>query len=381
MVKRSSSATLVAALALAMVPGTAQATVANAAQPSTPSVNGVVNTVDRLGSTVYIGGSFTRVTDAAGKTHRRLGAAAFNASTGRVLRWNPKVRGEVRDLEAARQGIYLGGAFSRVGTSARGNLARVNRVSGAVHQGFKVRANGAVNTIELSPGRVYLGGDFRKVSGKVRHRAAAVKRKGSFKLTAWAPQARNGSVHDLVRQGANLFIAGEFRVLNGSEDQQRLALVDGRRGATIGRFDAPVNRVVTDITASGDRVYGAMGGPTGGAVFAVSSASGAEVWERRLDGDAEAVEVMGGELFVGGHFNRVCTTPAQSNTGTCLDGSDRRDRGASLDPASGVLTSWNPGANGDRGIITLSRIGAGRLAAGGDLTSPRRGLAVFASGS
>jgi hypothetical protein len=378
MSKRSISAAIVAAVALSLSPGIAHARLANAPQTKFPQVNGAVHTVDKLGGTLYLGGSFTRVTDSKGRTYARRGAAAVSASTGRVLKWNPRVAGEVRDIEATRQGVYLAGDFSRVRSSSRDNLARVDRRRGAVNRKFDVRTDGAVDTLALTRSRIYFGGEFTEVGTTARSNAAAVRRSGSFRLTPWAPQVRNGAVHELVRGGDDVYIAGQFRELNGSTGHRFLALVDGRRGATVNRFDPAVSHVVYDIDVTASRVYGAMGGP-GGAVLALSRTTGAQQWTRRFDGDAQAVEAMGGEVLVGGHFTWACENGYQAAR-PCVGGdSTFRQRGASFNPSTGRLTSWNPGANSPVGVLELAPIGRGRLAVGGDFTNPRDRFAVFAS--
>ncbi len=382
MFKRHLAASVAAALAFAVTPSVAQAQVSDTPMDWAPTFNGKVNAFDRLGGTLFVGGAFTSVTDSKGVTHTRKGAAAIDLSSGKVLRWNPSVRGEVKDIDAARDGVYLAGSFSRVKSTTRRNLARVSTSGkGAVHRRFNVRTNGAVNSVSLSRSTVYFGGEFTMVRKSIRQRVAAVSRKGSAKLTRWSPRATNGVVHEVVRKGSRIFLAGEFRELNRSSDYQRLALVDGKRGATVRSFKPAVDYMVFDIAVTKTRVYAAMGGPAGGEAFAVNALNGAKAWGQRFDGDAQAVAVIGDELFVGGHFTEQCADANQTASGTCLGASTPRQRGASFRLADGTLTDWNPRANGLLGIEELQRINGGRLAAGGDFTAPRARFAVFAQES
>jgi hypothetical protein len=45
-----------------------------------------------------------------------------------------------------------------------------------------------------------------------------------------------------------------------------------------------------------------------------------------------------------------------------------RSHVAALDPATGVPLSWNPGATGTRGVLTIEAVAAG-LAIGGDFAA------------
>jgi hypothetical protein len=57
-----------------------------------------------------------------------------------------------------------------------------------------------------------------------------------------------------------------------------------------------------------------------------------------------------------------------------------RSHVAALDPATGVPLSWNPGASGTRGVLTIEAVAAG-LAIGGDFAgaggATHRGFALF----
>src|SRR5215208_7161885 len=79
-------------LALLLASGVAlAAALSSSPDPRTVQTDGAVRTILRVGSKVYIGGSFTSV---AGKPRSNL--AAINANTGRLTGWAPKANGQVR---------------------------------------------------------------------------------------------------------------------------------------------------------------------------------------------------------------------------------------------------------------------------------------------
>src|SRR5262245_30011335 len=71
-------------LALSTAPATAQVV-----NPSLWVPNGQVNAIVKDGSTIYIGGSFTRVSPRPG------GGAALNATTGEIIQPFARIRGPV----------------------------------------------------------------------------------------------------------------------------------------------------------------------------------------------------------------------------------------------------------------------------------------------
>ena len=365
------SFSVAAALVATAAPGVSQAAVRNTPASGFPSFNDTVHAISHRGPTVYVGGEFNTVTDAKGNTYNRSGAAAVDVRTGAVLPWNPRVRGEVRDLVATRQGVYLVGQFDQVKRQPRRHVARVSLGGpGKLARKFRPRPNLPVNAVTLSKKRIYLGGTFSAVNGVPRTKLAAVGRRAPFKLTGWRPKAQNGVVFDLVRKKAGIYVAGEFRSLNGKAAYQRLALVrQGRAGGLVGSFNPSTFAAIIDISVTKRRVYAAVGGPRGGGAMSIVRSSGATHWNRRFDGDVQAIAPMKGLIYVGGHFNTICDSGSQQVDGVCTGGSSSRLRGASLHK-NGSLGAWDPRGNGDLGINAFDRYArADRLLVGGDFTT------------
>ena len=79
------------------------------------------------------------------------------------------------------------------------------------------------------------------------------------------------------------------------------------------------------------------------------------------------VAVAGGVTYVGGHFDKACTTLVNGAQGTCTDGSVPRVKLAAISP-TGALTGWAPMANGIIGVRTLIASPTS-VYAGGDFTT------------
>jgi hypothetical protein len=352
-----------------LVPSAAEAVVADKPATGYPAFDGAVRTIAHRGSTVYVGGDFDNVTGASG-TVTRHGAAAINVKTGRVLAWNPNVGGQVRDLAVTKEGVYLVGKFSSVRGKARRNFARVDLGGRGRVQKVRLRTNGRINTVTVNKTRVYLGGGFTTINGKTRYRLAAVSRSGAGLVRGWQPKAHSGEVNDIVVKRSGVYVAGDFRTLNRRKAYQRLAELTKRRGAIVRSFNPDTSRTVLDIAVGRHQVYAAIGGLHGGGAQAVGRRKGGTVWNRRFDGDVQAITSLRGQVYVGGHFNEICDPGTQQDpNGTCLAGSTRRRRGLSLN-GDGSLGAWSPQANGNMGIYAFSTYGrAERLLVGGDFTT------------
>lgn len=350
--------------------GTAEALVADRPTDTFPDFNGSIEVIVHRSSTIYVGGDFTSVNDGSGSVTRNH-AAAIDATTGRVLSWNPNVSGvEVRALSVNGDGVYIGGEFSAVDGRSRTNIALVTRGSGRAVRGFAPRPNGPVNAFTFSKGSAYFGGEFTKVDNRVRSHLAAVSRTSSARLRSWSPSAGGGQVFDLVRRGKGIYVGGAFDTLNGSSAHRFLARVSARTGGVTRAFQPKSRTLVHDVHVTRTRVYAALGGKGGGGALSVRRSDGARVFFRRFDGDVEAITIMKKQVYVGGHFDNVCATSAQSPAnGRCLDpGAIQRHKGASMS-AGGRITGWNPSFNSALGVAALDRYATrDKLLTGGAFT-------------
>lgn len=128
---------------------------------ATWQTNAPVRAIRISNGVIYLGGDFTGLRppgEAAGvDTVSRAHAAAIDASTGRLLRWNPRVNGRVNAIEVVGKRVYLGGNFTSVGGRGRPNVAAVGRCQGHVKP-WNPGADDGVHVIKVGSFRRRLPG-------------------------------------------------------------------------------------------------------------------------------------------------------------------------------------------------------------------------------
>ncbi|GAA2698255.1 hypothetical protein [Actinoplanes palleronii] len=343
---------------------------------SLPSFNGSVYAVAFLGGTVYVGGSFTAATTHGRQVERRR-LAAFDARTGELLNWAPTADRTVRALAATGDSVYAAGDFGTVSGAGRDALARFDARSGELGE-FAHRVDGMPRALAVAHGRLFLGGDFTSVDGEDRTRLAAFRLADGALDEDWTPTA-DAPVYALATFGRRVYLGGSFHRTNQVRSTRRLSAVDAVSGDLDRDFRPQPTAVVHAVAADSTGVYAGLGG-LGGRAEAWTT-GGRQRWSRFFDGDVQAVAVLNGTAYVGGHFDRACLTANVDKFGDCDDDNRSRIKLAAID-ADGDLTDWAPQANGIQGVraVAASR-GLGAIAAGGDFTmiggNARHRIAAF----
>jgi hypothetical protein len=363
---RGSAAALVAVVGLGTA-GVAQAVPVQPHPVPTWQTNGRVNAIVVSGTTVYLGGQFTSLRPAGSPAGQgevtRNHAAAVSLTTGALLPWNPNVNNTVRALHVVKSTVYLGGAFTQVGGVGRARIAAVNSSTGALVSGFKASASGEVFSIAANGSSLFLGGGFGTVDGAARPNVAAVNTTTGA-ILPWAP-AVDGQVRAIRLVGyPRMVIGGSFTHINGAS-ANHIGALDGNTGNSLAWKDHTTYNVIgLTSDANGVSVAGAGGG---GNFAAFNPATGAQKWLGGTNGNVQAIGVVGGDVYVGGHMQYYCGP--QKGQHTCTNPIPR-DKLLAVDEGTGNLTAWNPSANSVLGVFALLGVGStGDLLAGGDFTS------------
>jgi outer membrane protein assembly factor BamB len=312
--------------------------------------NGEVSAIARVGKTIYLGGSFTRISVPTGS-----GVVVRRSKGEREPGWPEVTGGPVRAVAPdGSGGWYIGGGFDHVGGVPLNGLAHIQAdrsvdprwrlagtydvdalaVSGArLYVGFATgepkpfgegytgnvlafgrktgellpwRASlpgGRVYTLAVSGRTVYVGGSFDGVLAAIDAKSARRRAlKASFRIDpCFDDPNRCGNtpaVFDLAVAGGRLFVAGFFDHV-GRKARPGLAALDVRSGATTPWIPAPTLSGFGwpyVLVAAGSSLY--LGGVEDFA--ALDTSTGKVRWRPRRFGGVSALAVQGGVLYVGG---------------------------------------------------------------------------------
>lgn len=288
--------------------GTTLDTATGAPDLEMPGVTGSINAVvsDGAGGW-FIGGAFTAV----GGSPR--GNLAHIRSDRTVTTFNPNVSGPVQSLALAGNALYVGGTFTRLGVGStaavRTNFAAVNAANGAV-LGLAPNPTGPVTAIAVFGSRLFIGGAFTQISGESRTNLAAIDAV-SGAVTEWDPRP-SGRVNSLQYAENELLVGGSFASISGVA-RQNLARVDPFTD-TVSDWapnpDGPVNAVLR----AGTRIYvggsftNISGQPRRGfsSLDPVTAANG---FDFGMDGDARTIVSNGSRVYIGGQFSQFGGNP------------------------------------------------------------------------
>jgi hypothetical protein len=314
------------------------------------------------GSTVFVGGDFTAAL-VNGKLVGRQRLAAFDAQSGVLLPWAPAADKVVRAIAIADTAVWVAGDFQLVNGVSRDSLARLDASTGQVSPVQHKISGGAPRTLGVGHGRLYMAGLFTGVDNAIRSNVAAFDL-GTGELSGWAPTT-DDVVESMSVTDTRIYLGGSFHRTNDISSTGRLIAV--RPDGTVDlAFRPQPAAVVHAIATTGSRVYAALGGQ-GGRTIAYTTGGKAD-WTVTTDGDVQALTVLGGTVYHGGHFDNVCLSNRTADHGVCLDGSLPRVKLFATDTAGTVL-SWAPTANGIRGVLALAAAAGVGVAAGGEFTT------------
>jgi len=272
-------------------------------------VNGPVRSLERVGSTIWIGGNFTRLRSSAsgGSEIAVRGIAALDVTTGAPVAGLhlPKVAGgaaTVFDLDAGGGVLYAGGRFDSVDGSARRNLVAIDPADGRVLP-FSAKAPTTFAVLADADGGAYAG------KPHLRRSTASGARDHGFEsqVPTVSPSSSNGpAILDVAfAPDGDVFVTGAFDFLNG-EQHRVIAKLDPDSGeprswALGGALGTNPRGIDLFVDAGRDALFAAVGGSDFAARYRISN--GALVWKIDTSGAAQGIAPFGADrVVVGGHF-------------------------------------------------------------------------------
>ena len=237
----------------------------------------------------------------------------------------------VYDMHQAGGHLYVGGTFTKVGSTPRTRFAVLDPATGAVRAGPDVafgnapRGNTRVSRFDVTPDgrKLVVIGNFARVAGQVRDNVAIL----------------------------DLDTAGGATLSGWRTDRYKDSLCGGPF--------APWDTIIYDVDLSPDGTYFVIV-TTGGAGGTTKLCDSATCWETNVTGVASptwinwtggdsltSVAVTGSAVYVAGHPRYLDNPKGIDGAGP---GAVPRQGIGAISPTTGKALSWNPGR--DRGLVT-----------------------------
>jgi hypothetical protein len=325
---------------------------------NTHMVNGTVRTITKVGGNLWLGGDFTKVKKRDGSVVATVSnVAVFDAATGA---YKPGIAPElgagsetskVTEIKTYGTSVLIGGTFAGPSATQR-NLAAFDATTGELVRWFD---SGTLESLLAAPdlGRVYAGGGSLTAFEFATAKRLWTRAKTSVDNTLRA-HPTSAAYRDLERDGSTIWAACGCDAVDGAPAKALVKL--NTEGAHDAYWVAQAKEAAfgSSLAQVGGDVYLAAGGNDFLAKYPKAS-GGARTWMRDTAGAAQVVEVVDGELVVGGHFWEVadqggdrCGHRSRNNAKT-LDSNDecRTRKGLAAYSFGGTLQPWNPTLAGE----------------------------------
>ena len=341
----------------------------------TPNItNGAAYKSAEANGMLYVGGSFTSVTAAAGTTptgtFTRNHILAFNAATGSIsTSFAPNVNGDVWAIVPSGTSLYIGGSFSSVNGVARRGLAKIDATTGAVDTSFNAAlTSGNVTEAALVSGRLIISGTFPKKILAVNPASGA--NTGYINVAVTGSVASNAGPVEVYRfavnpAGTKLVGVGNFTTVGGATHYRAFMLDLGSTAASVSAWRyTPLQQMcaasslpdyMRDVDFSPDGSYFVfvstgfvpLSGQVGIALcdaasrFETANLSPARpTWINYTGGDTlHSVAVTDQAVYVQGHQRWLNNPQGRDNAGP---GAVSRPGIGAIDPTTGKALDWNP---------------------------------------
>ena len=312
-----------------------------------------INKIVVSGNDIYVGGTFTQITDAV-NTYGRTNLARLKADGTVDASWSPNASGvasTVNALALSGNTLYVGGIFDTISTVSRNHLAALNTSNGSAknwNPGLPTSPTNVINDIAVHGDVVYVAGGFNTtIGGQSRRYLAALS-------ATDAGAAANGFNPDpilpvytiAVSQDGNtvfvggLFYSGGIIVSIGGGNLDFLAALNASNGTAILTWTPNPDQSIHTLALSGNTLYvGGSFSTINGSARTCAAALSTDTstttlrdWAPETDDAVWAFGISGSKVYVGGAYGGI-------NVAT-------RNRAAAVDGATGLLTSWNPNVTG-----------------------------------
>ncbi|SNU02470.1 hypothetical protein SAMN06298212_1381, partial [Ruaniaceae bacterium KH17] len=333
-----------------------------------------VNSLVEVGNKVIAGGPFTEVDG-----QPRTGVAAFDTVTGALdSAFNPDIVGRVEGVAVGPipDTVYVVGAVSRVNGVGRSKIALINTQNGQLVESFKPPVfDNLVVDVKARNGTLYVAGYFETVGGQARGGLASLDAlTGALTNQVIVHLTENHNTNpagqfkrvgaaalDITKDGSRLIVVGNFRKANGLNRDQALQIDITGSTSSINAWQTNDFTALCYYWANASTVRSVALSPDD-SFFVIGSGGGSNTqlcdtaarfktdnpvegarpeWVSSAGGDTIwGVAVTENAVYIGGHQRWM--NNALGND-WAAPGAVPRSGISAVDPATGVPMKWNPG--------------------------------------
>jgi hypothetical protein len=369
---------LLSSMALAMLLACGVALALPSETPDqTPMVNGTVRAIEHVGTNIWLGGNFSQVKSRDGTVVANVSnLAVFDSQTNQYKNIAPKLGGtdsEVWDMSIYGQNVLIAGKFSGP-SSTQKNLLLVDGNTGKVIQWYNAPS---LKSALAAPnvGRVY-GGGVSLTAFELGGTKLWTAYKTTVNTTLY-PDAPTPGYRDLEldADGQTIWAACACDTVDGKAAKALVKLrTDGMPVTSSWLAEAdPASWGMSVAQANGALYLGAGGSDYLAKYDNGPTATGSRSWVRDTSGSVQVVEVMNGQLVIGGHFWEVADQLNDScghgrSTDTLdLNGECQTRKGIAAYSFEGVLEpNWDPMYAGKYSLVWALHVEGTRLHTGGE---------------
>jgi hypothetical protein len=347
-------------------------------------VNGPVRAIEQVGNNVWVGGKFTQVQRRDGtKVADVSNVAVFDSTTGDLVRdinnrpiapmlGAGSTTTNVRDIDVYGTNVVIGGDFPGP-TSTQRNLVVLDGTTGGTVRWYN---SAKLQSVLAAPdlGRIYGGGNYLSAFD-VATGNRLWSRAQTFVDQTIHSHSPSVGYRDLERDGSTIWAACVCDDLSVSPSKALALLkldLEGNRDASwVANVGSP-DLMGISVTQAGGSLYLGAGGSDWVAAF--SKADGSLLWKKDTSGSTQVVEVMEGQLVIGGHFVEVADQANdrcgfRSSDPKTLDpfGECQTRKGLAAYSLGGVLEpNWDPRYEGKYALVWALHVDGTRLHTGGE---------------
>ena len=276
-------------------------------------VNGEAFSVRAVGDQVWVGGTFSQAFDPnLSSAHTRTNLAIFDFNTGHVLPWTLNTNAKVKAIESDDEStVWVAGNFTQIDGQGATYIAAIDAFTGEILDSFNVNLNDEANALHYDQGWLYIAGEFLQVNGLNYRTLVRVDAFTGVLDTNFRPNP-DAQVHSIDLFGDRVYAGGEFeQVGTGADayDRRWVAGFDATTGQPAGPEFAlpPLNPGEASHRAGVLRVHVS---PNGDYLYTADKRNfvtqwdldtGQELWDKRAQGDIQAIVATGDSVYAGTH--------------------------------------------------------------------------------